>query len=203
VVKIRGRASDRYIIGLGMVFILVVAVARVLFGDYENWDEAVRRVVVFRLDSISFGFLLYFVVRAFQSSSAAVVIGWAGAFVALALVAMFITLLAEDAGRVAAKVAFGFVAPIFGASAIGVFFFGVKTSNRVADVCVFLGRISYSIYLFHTLVIVLIRPHLAQYPLWTQIAVYLLCISGFSTSFYLYFERPIFSARPSYASVGQ
>jgi peptidoglycan/LPS O-acetylase OafA/YrhL len=196
--RFRRNPSERFAVGLALVFILAVAAARSIFGDFANWDESVRRVVIFRLDTIAVGFVLYFFVRDFNSTSVKIVAGWSVLFVAAFITAISVTLHTAGDGHVVAKEAFGFVAPLFGATAIGLFFSFPKPSNWAANVCVFLGRISYSIYLFHMLTIVLIRPHLAPYPLWVQIVVYLFCISGFSTVFYLYFERPILAARPSY-----
>jgi peptidoglycan/LPS O-acetylase OafA/YrhL len=45
------------VVGVGLV--VAISIARLTFGDFAQWDAEVRRVVVFRIDSIVFGFLLY------------------------------------------------------------------------------------------------------------------------------------------------
>jgi peptidoglycan/LPS O-acetylase OafA/YrhL len=49
----------RGFITLVILFALAFFAARSLSGDMANWDAAIRRVTIFRLDAIAFGFLLY------------------------------------------------------------------------------------------------------------------------------------------------
>ena len=50
---------DRFAILFALVFIGAISLSRLLFGDLHDWGPSVRRVVVFRIDSIAYGFLLY------------------------------------------------------------------------------------------------------------------------------------------------
>src|SRR4029077_7448865 len=50
-------------------FIAAVSLARILHGDGGNWGCEVRRVVVFRVDSIAYGFLLYLAVQRLKFAS--------------------------------------------------------------------------------------------------------------------------------------
>ena len=46
-----------------LAFILLPLIARILYQDMENWDEGMRKVVVFRLDAIAYGVLLVYLLR--------------------------------------------------------------------------------------------------------------------------------------------
>ena len=46
-----------------LAFILLPLIARILYQDMENWDEGMRKVVVFRLDAIAYGVLLVCLLR--------------------------------------------------------------------------------------------------------------------------------------------
>jgi lysophospholipase L1-like esterase len=67
----------------------------------------------------------------------------------------------------------------------------------------YLGRISYSVYLFHLVLIMALKPLLAAAPLALQLAVYVALILAFSTVFFAGFERPILAARPYYSAGGR
>jgi len=60
-----------------LLFIACITLLRFVYGAVEDWGAHVRRVVVFRIDSIAYGFLLYLVLQratfALTSSSAIVV----------------------------------------------------------------------------------------------------------------------------------
>ena len=57
---------------------------------------------------------------------------------------------------------------------------------------------SYSLYLFHLSVAMIIAPHLAGLSVAVQIAVYLGICLALSAVFYRIFERPILAMRPGY-----
>jgi peptidoglycan/LPS O-acetylase OafA/YrhL len=77
-------------------------------------------------------------------------------------------------------------------------------SNSVFDkpyiggFCIYLGRISYSVYLFHIMLVLLLRPSLQQLPLLAQLAIYVAGCVIFCSIFYQYFEKPILAARPKF-----
>ena len=66
--------------------------------------------------------------------------------------------------------------------------------NLVENVGLWLGRISYSIYLFHLIIIYLFfsEPDIQDLPL------FLLVLLTFCTVFYWLFEKPILEKRPHY-----
>src|SRR5262249_49789187 len=95
---------------------------------------------------------------------------------------------------------FPFTAAAFGMSTIMAFWMLNPLFERagIARICVFLGRISYSVYLFHIMLILLLRPSLQSWPIAVQIGVYVAACVIFCTLFYYYFEKPILAARPHF-----
>ena len=68
----------------------------------------------------------------------------------------------------------------------------------VREFSFFIGRISYSVYLFHIIVVMTLKPKIASWPLAAQLALYCFLICSFSAIFWSGFERPILAARPQY-----
>ena len=64
----------------------------------------------------------------------------------------------------------------------------------------YLGRISYSVYLFHLMIVMALKPMIASAPLVLQLAIYVALILTLSTIFFAGFERPILAARPYYTA---
>ena len=64
----------------------------------------------------------------------------------------------------------------------------------------YLGRISYSTYLFHLMIVMALKPMIASAPLVLQLAIYVALILALSTIFFAGFERPILVARPYYTA---
>jgi peptidoglycan/LPS O-acetylase OafA/YrhL len=188
-------------------FIVVVTALRMGFGDHAQWGADVRRVVVFRIDSIAYGFLLYLLigrphrggyVEAYRAPHPllALLLLAATAIAAFAVAAA----IAESHSRIA-EYSFPFAAAVLGMSAI-VFFASLdpmlKRHAAAVATAEFLGRVSYTAYLFHTIIATLLYTRIAQLPLAAQLCVYLPAIGLFCWALYLYFERPILAARPDY-----
>ena len=62
----------------------------------------------------------------------------------------------------------------------------------------YLGRVSYSTYLFHIILIELIGALLQTSGVMVQLGLFVTILFGLTTVFYIYFERPILAARPRY-----
>jgi peptidoglycan/LPS O-acetylase OafA/YrhL len=193
--------------GLALVFALgfcaTVVVARALFGDPGNWGAAVRRVVVFRLDSIGYGFLLYLAVERLWSAHLARLPGWALGFTFIALSAGAYATLDRitETGDALAEHAFPFAAALFGGAAIICALRAEATIQRfpfLARLSLYLGRVSYSTYLFHIILIEIIGGVLPGLGVAPQLALFLVVLFGVTTAFFAYFERPILAARPHY-----
>jgi peptidoglycan/LPS O-acetylase OafA/YrhL len=184
-------------IAAALAVIAAVAVLRGTAADYNDWGPEVRRVVVFRIDSIVYGFLLFVLIGRLGFSRSAVV-----SFVLLALAAIIgfktITLIAETSNP-AAKFAFPFVAAAFGMLAVTFFRALAPAIDRfpaLRRLSLFFGRISYSVYLFHMHALYLVREGFAGMPEPAQFAIYLAATTAFASLFYHFFERPILAARP-------
>jgi peptidoglycan/LPS O-acetylase OafA/YrhL len=140
----------------GGAFILLISVFRSALGDYAQWGSDVRRVVIFRMDAIAWGFLLNLAVTrtnfmARITLSHAVIV-----FGAVVFSSIFLTLkLAANSSNFIEQ-AFPFYTAALGASAIILALKSDKAfqhSTRLNRLGSFLGRISYSTYLFHLLVL--------------------------------------------------
>ena len=52
--------NQKFIIYASIVFIIIIFLLRFINIEDEEWGSSVRRIVIYRLDSIVFGFVLYF-----------------------------------------------------------------------------------------------------------------------------------------------
>lgn len=198
------RASKRQFIVSIALFAVAIIVLRTLAGDYSHWDAQVRRVTVFRLDAIAFGFLLYCAIDRldvwFQRTGrwfavAAAALAFAAAFVCGWQATVHSSLLAQHA--------YPFIAALLGATtitALYVFRAPFNAAKPFAAVCFFLGKVSYTIYLFHMLAILLLRPQVEHLPLTVQLVIYAALLIAFCAIFFFSFEAPILSARPHYGA---
>jgi len=197
-----GRHNVRFAVMFGIGFCLAIVLARFLFGDITDWGAAVRRVVAFRLDSIGYGFLLYITVNRVGSRLhrlpawaivSAMVLVTASAFILL-------TRIVETGDRLG-EFLFPFAAAVFGGAAILCALraeAAIQNFPTLALLGRFLGRVSYSTYLFHVILIELIGAALQSAGLVAQLPLFLAALFGFTTAFYAYIERPILAARPHY-----
>lgn len=192
------------IIGCTVLFILVITLLRLSAGPLDDWGASVRRVVVFRIDSIAYGFGLHLLVKGgLIEKFRAVPLGLA--LLLSGVCSVWITLLTED-GNGVAKQLFPFAAMIFGSSAILLALSldaAVKRSAGASKAGVLLGHFSYSIYLFHTVFLVLIMaPANSGHGLALQLAAYCMICGVFSAAFYFSFELPFLKIRPRYPPEG-
>jgi lysophospholipase L1-like esterase len=167
-----------------------------------DWDAAIRRTTIFRFDSIGVGFLLYMVMNRFLP----VAVSRRAAL--SSIIALLLTsALAFWAGWAAtfhndrlAQHLYPFTSGLFGAVLIGVLMLqrDVFQVRRVASLCYFGGKVSYTIYLFHTIVILLLRPYLSGLPVLVQLTIFTAVLVAFCAAFFYGFEAPILAMRPAY-----
>ena len=162
-----------------------------------------RRVVIFRLNSIGYGFLLYLAVDRTGISRLDRVPGWLAA-VALALTTVGAYAVLDRitaSGNRAMEHLFPFAAALFGSAAILCALHAEASIQRIPALAWlgrYLGRVSYSTYLFHVILIELIGAALPAIGAIAQLALFLTALFGVTTLFYIYFERPILAARPRF-----
>jgi peptidoglycan/LPS O-acetylase OafA/YrhL len=68
----------------------------------------------------------------------------------------------------------------------------------LSDFSTYLGGVSYSVYLFHIILVMILKPKLQHIDLIWQMLVYLACLVAWCSLFWIYFEKPILAARPRY-----
>jgi len=108
-----------------------------------------------------------------------------------------------ETGNHAGEQVFPFAAALFGSAAI---IGALRAETAIRRLTAlgwlgrYLGRVSYSTYLFHIILIELIGAALPALGGLAQLALFLIGLFGFTTLFYVYFERPILAARPRYRS---
>jgi peptidoglycan/LPS O-acetylase OafA/YrhL len=201
--RIFRRSDIKFAAVVAAAFIIGITIARTTFGELPAWDAQVRRIVLFRIDSIAYGFLLYLLLAQIPESGALrkslAPVGFL-AFIVFAGLGLLLTGRATAEHDPISQQLFAFVAACFGMSAIALSYLSSRllSGRHMSAICVYLGRISYSVYLFHIMLIMLLRPILAGLPIIVQVSVYLAMCVLFSSLFYFYFEAPILAARPRF-----
>ena len=195
-------ASRRRFVIYIAAFALAIVLLRSLAGDVAHWDAQVRRVTIFRLDAIAYGFLLYCAIDRLDAWYARTGRWLAAVAAGLACVAAYaVGWQASVHASLFAQHAYPFVSALLGAAsivALYVFRRGFDGERTLAPICFFLGKVSYTIYLFHMLAILLLRPQIEHLPLAVQLVVYLVLLLAFCAVFFFSFEAPILAARPRY-----
>ena len=201
-----GRSDRRMEVAFAVLVILAVSALRIVAAPHD-WDLNVRRVTVFRIDSIVWGYLLYLALEKRGGPPVEALPGPMRSLSALGLLALLATafelLVAARAvgGSPVARQVFPFSSALFGMASVGFFFAAdpLFEGRLVRAVSLYLGRISYSAYLFHIIIVMALKPTIAGWPLIAQLALYLAIVCAFSTLFWRGFERPILARRPDYA----
>jgi peptidoglycan/LPS O-acetylase OafA/YrhL len=184
-----------------VLLITCISLLRFLYADTADWGAQVRRVVVFRIDSIAYGFLLYLVLQRVRFE-------WSlrlGTLAFLILAAATVVLikvndemLTNDA--VWLRHIHPFASAAFGVSML-VFFLSLNSLFQGPvrrAVCSYLGRISYPMYLFHLAVLYGLARVLPQDNAAWHFLLYVATAMLVSTAFYHGFEKPILAMRPRY-----
>ena len=176
-----------------VVFFLLVRL-----GLFYSVDSAqLRTGTFFRLDAIAIGFIFYIAFNEENRHRRLI------AILIVSSVILLIYLLGRNStiGPILGTQIFLLVMPVFFGALIATLTRLEKIKNHyyryhslVENVGLWLGRISYSIYLFHLIIIYLFfsEPDLQDLPL------FLLVLSTFCTVFYWLFEKPILEKRPRY-----
>jgi peptidoglycan/LPS O-acetylase OafA/YrhL len=180
-------------------FLIAIAVVRLAWGHGSDWGADVRRVVVFRVDSVAFGFLLYLLwkriaARSFLDSAFATVISVA--MVLLLAGALDVTLV--EIKSTLAQSLFPYLAAMFGAMCVVT---SIMLERRLSGhlprtISVLLGRLSYPVYLFHLLAIYIATTLFGAGM--AAFALFLAATAFFAGVSFFFVEQPILEARPKY-----
>ena len=194
---------------IAVSFIALIAIIRGVFSPVENWGEQVRRVVIYRLDSIAFGFLLYLNFDRIMSnlnllSLNKAIILLCFSLTASASLSFQILYSIGKEKNIQYEFMFPLIAALLGGVTVVTFSFLnmiYKDNKIICVISLFLGKISYSIYLFHLIVFQIMKPTLANFSIYFQFFLINLILIGFCTAFFYLFEKPILSTRPQYIDI--
>jgi peptidoglycan/LPS O-acetylase OafA/YrhL len=179
-----------------LVFCGAVLALRSVAANAPDWGEEVRRVVIYRIDSIAIGFLFFLFQRERDLPSRAAL-----ALLLVAAPAGAVVLSYAGEGSQFARHVFPYFAAILGISCIRVFAGlngAIVSAPILVTSCAYLGRISYSIYLVHSLAI----PLMIGLPsAIISLCLYIIIIISLSMALYLGIEKPFIDARPPLRSI--
>ena len=188
----RGRGIRYYAVA-AILFILSITILRTMLGNGDDWGAAVRRVVVFRIDSIAYGFLLYLALRG--RSVHRPLPCFAGLIVSGTLMFLLLNIVEESR---AAELAYPLAAAAFGALSILSALSCEAWAERRRAICNTAGATSYAVYLYHLLAIyVLAQLH---WTLWLA-AIGFIAVTSLLAAISTYgLEKPILAMRPKYSA---
>jgi peptidoglycan/LPS O-acetylase OafA/YrhL len=203
--RITKRSGDWFeCVCAALLFIGCITLIRATYGDIADWGANVRRIVVFRIDSIAYGFLLYLFLQRVK-------LEWNWCFrllsffaltaITLLLVHINIKGLESDAGWL--RHVNPAVSATFGISMV-MFFLSLNSlfgKRWMKAFFTYLGQISYPTYLFHLVILYGLTDFFEQHGGLWQFPLYLAVVILFTTGFFYGFEKPILTSRPRYETV--
>jgi peptidoglycan/LPS O-acetylase OafA/YrhL len=185
------------IIYVSIIFMIIIFLLRFININDEEWGSNIRRTVLYRLDSIVFGFILFFykdkIIDKFMNKV------WL--FVSIIFISIIIhniLIINSSQNLILFKIIFHYLIGLWGSLVVLFFYITDKKIKKrsLIQINLFLGRISYSIYLFHLMIIYIIS--LFNVSIIHTIVLFLLIQISISSLLYYYFEEPILKLRPSY-----
>lgn len=195
------KATGDWCVGAVLLFIVVITLIRSVLGDTADWGAGVRRVVIFRIDSIAYGFLLYLVLQQVKLEwnvrLRSLALLWLAATTIL-LLYVNTTMLGNDSAWL--KHVNPLVSAAFGMSTL-VFFLSLNSlfkARWMKAICTYLGQISYPAYLFHLAILYGLARFLPHYNEFWSLLLYVGAVILFATIFFVGFEKPILASRPRY-----
>jgi peptidoglycan/LPS O-acetylase OafA/YrhL len=193
------RPSRHSALAGAVLFIGAITLTRTVIGDYAHWGPEVRRVVVFRVDSIAWGFLLYLALRLDGRLKSVSGLAIVAAFGLAAFAGFLVTVTIEHSGARWAEHVFPFVAAAIGALGITLAIklrAAFEKSRTLTAIGLYLGRISYSVYLFHLLVLMTLFRRLSSLPWQAQLLAFIVATALIASLVYEAIEAPILRVRP-------
>ena len=195
--KINSFYKSINILSLSWFFIFLILLIRIFYVNDGDWGTNIRRIVIFRLDAIVFGFILYFYKDRINFN----LINF---FILIIFFLIFSKFLFEIMKLNALQrinfyqFIFHYCVAIWGSLVVILFYLIEKMINNINinKVNIFLGKISYSIYLFHLLTIYLVSS--LNFSLTPTILIFILLQITISVIIYYFFEEPILKSRPTY-----
>lgn len=195
--------QTRFLFNFSILFILLIFLIRSVFGDFDNWGDSVRRITIFRLDAIAFGFLIFLLLYKVQRCVEIYKL------VSLTFLTVMITgfisyetaRLIASTGTNWAKNLFPFISAILGCSLVLLFYQldPIFRKNKIMKMmAIYLGKMSYSIYLLQIVVATLIHHFFKIESVVANLFVYIFSLLLVSMAIYNWFEKPLLKARPKW-----
>jgi peptidoglycan/LPS O-acetylase OafA/YrhL len=195
--------GDRNLYRACACYIAFFTILRLAHGTGQDWGRDVRRIVVFRVDSIAYGFLLFLMHKNQVAGKLRhpILIRLAGWLTVTALLAWSL-----GTTSALAEALFPFLAAVFGMLTISLFAALDPLLSRTAffrGLSAHLGRISYSIYLFHLVLLLALQALPVRLALGEEFLIFMTLLVVFTTGFYFFVEQPILAARPRFVPGAQ
>jgi peptidoglycan/LPS O-acetylase OafA/YrhL len=169
-----------------------------------DWAETGRRIVAYRLDSICVGFGLYLFIGKLNHLPAGLVRLVSGIATLVSAVALAVVLAqVYAAGPLYWHFLYLYVVSAFGASVLIFFHFCEDAFRRhewLGRLATLGGDISYDIYLFHLVILLVLLKRVPELSGALLLGVYLILVTGVSILVRRNFEEPILAQRPRYPS---
>ena len=197
-------AHKNFFLVYTLLFISFITVLRILFGNNFNWGEDVRRVVLFRLDSIAYGFLSFYLIIKFKKNYEKFNLRkFLIALVFLCIIfsgySGYILYQIATENSYLAKAIYPILASFLGICIVLLFLklaIFIKSNRTLSNFGFFIGKMSYPIYLFHLIIAILIQPNINFLPIEYQFFIYLPVLFFACAIIHYLFELPILSLRP-------
>ena len=181
-----------------VIFIFLILLLRIVFTDTTEWGSSVRRIVIFRLDSIAFGFILFLLKDKIKNNNLNKILIISLIFLTTILTFNILKINALEQ-EYFFQFIFHYIVGIWGASIV-IFCYMIDKNLKNKDLIqinLYLGKISYSIYLFHLLLIYIIYTVL-NLNLIVSLIIFISTQIILSSILYKHFEKPILETRPNY-----
>jgi len=189
-VKVVKRISNKIQTVCIIVILIGIFLKFIFMPSPDLWGEEIRRSVFFRIDSLCYG-VLAFIWRKKISEGIF--------FVSLLIISILIFYLLNSIYLISEN---EFVQLIFlpacslSFSVILAYLSKIEIKGTFSFIGRYLANISYSMYLFHIIIIALYQKFGTITG--SNFTSYFLIITAFSTIFYYFFEKPINDSRPKY-----
>lgn len=190
--------KNNYIVIGSIVFITIITIFRIYFSDLDQWGSNVRRIVIFRLDAIVYGFLLFIFINKINKNLNNIYL-LILSFIVLTIICFNVFHLNVLKNLYYLKIFSHYLIALYGSILLILFFNLDKIfkSRLIYKINLFLGKISYSIYLFHLIIIYIIGLN-KNLSFFAYFIIFIIVQIGVSTLLYYFFEEPILNSRPKY-----
>ncbi|MBT6600155.1 MAG: acyltransferase [Nitrospina sp.] len=183
--------EKKAIIITAVIYIVALNLIRFFLNDGQDWGEEIRRSVIYRLDAIFFGIVAYQIKDKIFSIHILIALFFGLLYLAFIFLNPIVLMT-----NVFHQNFFIFICGLT-FSALILIATKVKISNNLVVLFFrFVANISYSIYLFHIMILMFLAE--SKLDILSLFLFYFIILNLFSSIFYYGFELLILKSRPSY-----